>query len=574
MADRNLFIAIALSLLVLSVWSYLQPPAPPPSPAAATQPAASAPAPAVPTPTPAQTPRGVTPVQPEALAPEPAEQLVEITNDLYHATLSSRGGELREWQLQQYVEADRPGRPKVVLTTSEAGDPAALSTPLLELGVGDWSKATFDVTRPDANTIVFSRTRAGISVRKTYVLDPENYLLTLRLQVTNGSAAAVEPVFGVLWPARVSTQWDFHEYALVAFQDGSLHKSPLAGAGQAGFFGSLVSSGPPEDPFYDANVEWAGAETRYFLSVMVPDLARDASARFVTLAPGQAAEAALTFSPVSIPPGQSIEREIRVYVGPKDEARLEAVGANLSRSIDLGYSWMAPLTQLFVWLLRAFYAVIPNYGIAIILLTVLVRVVTMPLTAKQMASMKRLGALQPQMKAIQERFPDDRQKQQEAIMKLYKDAGVSPLTAVTGGCFPILLQFPVFVGLYYALQSSIELRQAPFFGWIQDLSAPEALFTIPGIDLPVRVLPLVMGLSMVVQAKIAPQPTADPAQARMMATIMPVLFTVMFYTFPSGLVLYWLVSNVLAAGQQWWMMRGQPTPEPAPVAAPRPRGKG
>jgi YidC/Oxa1 family membrane protein insertase len=144
---------------------------------------------------------------------------------------------------------------------------------------------------------------------------------------------------------------------------------------------------------------------------------------------------------------------------------------------------------------------------------------------------------------------------------------------VTGGCFPILLQFPVFVGLYYALQSSIELRQAPFFGWIQDLSAPEALFTIPGIDLPVRVLPLVMGLSMVLQARLTPTPSADPAQARMMATIMPVLFTVMFYTFPSGLVLYWLVSNLLAIGQQWWTMRGQAAQTPAPAAAPRPRSK-
>ena len=445
---------------------------------------------------------------------------------------------------------------------------------LTELGLGDWSEAAFDVSRPAPDTLVFSRTKQGVSVRKTFLFDPSTYLLTLRLQVTNASEAAVSPAFGVLWPAHVSTQWDFHDYALVAFQDGSLHKSPLAGAGQAGFFGSLVRSGPPEDPAYASNVEWAGAETRYFLAAMVPDLAREASARFVTLQPGKAAEAALSFTSVSIPPGQSVEREIRVYIGPKEATRLEAVGANLDRSIDLGYSWMAPLTKLFVWLLRAFYAVIPNYGVAIILLTVLVRVATIPLTAKQTASMRRLGELQPQMKAVQERFPDDRQKQQEAMMKLYKDAGVSPLTAVTGGCFPILLQFPVFVGLYYALQSSIELRQAPFFGWIQDLSAPEALFTIPGIDLPVRVLPLVMGLSMVLQAKIAPQPSADPAQARMMATIMPVLFTVMFYTFPSGLVLYWLVSNVLAAGQQWWMMRGQPTPKPAPAAAPRPRGKG
>ncbi len=305
---------------------------------------------------------------------------------------------------------------------------------------------------------------------------------------------------------------------------------------------------------------------------MVPDLARDATARFVTVEPSHAAQTALSFRPVSIPPGQSVEREIRVYVGPKETANLETVGANLDRSIDLGYNWMAPLTKLFIWLLRALHAVIPNYGVAIILLTVLVRVVTIPLTNKQMSSMKRLGELQPQMKAIQERFPDDRQKQQEAMMALYKEAGVSPFSAVTGGCFPILLQFPVFVGLYYALQSSIELRQAPFFGWISDLSAPESLFTIPGLDLPVRVLPLVMGASMVVQQKLSPQTSMDPAQQRMMLVMMPVLFTVMFYQFPSGLVLYWLVSNLLGAAQQWWMLRKQPAPVAAVPAAPV-RGK-
>jgi YidC/Oxa1 family membrane protein insertase len=231
---------------------------------------------------------------------------------------------------------------------------------------------------------------------------------------------------------------------------------------------------------------------------------------------------------------------------------------------------MIPLTRLFVWLLRALYALIPNYGVAIILLTILVRVVTAPLTARQMRSMKRMQGLQPRIKALQEKYADDRQQQSAEMMKIYKESGVNPL----GGCLPILLQFPVFVGLYYALQSSIELRQAPFFGWIQDLSAPETLFTIPGIDLPVRLLPVIMGGSMVLQQKLSPQPGADPAQQRMMMTIMPVMFTVLFYQFPSGLVLYWLVSNLLASGHQYWLTR-TPTPAVELVApASRERNKG
>jgi YidC/Oxa1 family membrane protein insertase len=166
--------------------------------------------------------------------------------------------------------------------------------------------------------------------------------------------------------------------------------------------------------------------------------------------------------------------------------------------------------------------------------------------------MKKMAELKPRMDAIQEKNKDDRQKQSEEMMKLYKEAGVNPF----GGCLPIVLQFPVFIGLYSALQSAIDLRQAPFVGWINDLSAPEALFALPGIDLPVRLLPIIMGASMVLQQKLTPaSPSMDPSQAKMMMTVMPVMFTVLFYQFPSGLVLYWFVSNLLAIAHQLWMNR-------------------
>jgi YidC/Oxa1 family membrane protein insertase len=197
------------------------------------------------------------------------------------------------------------------------------------------------------------------------------------------------------------------------------------------------------------------------------------------------------------------------------------------------------------------YSVVPNYGVAIIILTILVRVVTAPLTIKQMRSMERMRALSPKLKEIQAEFADDRQKQSEKTMALYKSEGVNPL----GGCLPMLLQFPVFIGLFYSLRSTIQLRQAPFFGWIDDLSVPETLFEIPGIGLPFRVLPLIMGATMVLQQRITPM-QADPAQAKMMMTVMPVMMTVIFYQFPSGLVLYWMVSNMLAIAHQLWIGRG------------------
>jgi YidC/Oxa1 family membrane protein insertase len=170
--------------------------------------------------------------------------------------------------------------------------------------------------------------------------------------------------------------------------------------------------------------------------------------------------------------------------------------------------------------------------------------------------MERMRRVQPRMKEIQEKYADDRQKQSEEMMRLYRNEKVNPL----GGCFPMLLQLPVFIGLFYALRSSIDLRQAPFFGWIQDLSAPDELFAIPGIGIPVRVLPLIMGGTMFLQQKITPMQTPDPAQARMMLTIMPLMMTVLFYQFPSGLVLYWMMSNILAIAHQLWIgKRMQPS---------------
>ena len=200
--------------------------------------------------------------------------------------------------------------------------------------------------------------------------------------------------------------------------------------------------------------------------------------------------------------------------------------------------------------------VVGNYGLAIILITILVRVLMAPLMTRQMKSMKRISAMQPEIKAVQEKYPDDRTKQSEAMMAVYKKHDLSPFSMFSG-CLPMFLQFPVFIGFYYALQGSIALRQQPFVGWMDDLSQPEALFTIPGIDLPVRLLPLLMGGSMFLQQKLAPQTAMDPAQARMMLWMLPIMFTVLFYQFASGLVLYWFVSTLIGIGQQWLTNRSK-----------------
>jgi YidC/Oxa1 family membrane protein insertase len=423
---------------------------------------------------------------------------------------------------------------------------STLVTPLEELGLGSLAERNFELESETASTLAFRLESGGVVVRKTYEFEEDGYVFTLKLRIENGSGGAIAPGFGVAWGALVDGGADFKDQALAALHEGSVTRSALARLGTPGFFDRT----PERVVELPREIDWAGVDLPYFLRAVIPDQPSLANARFVATEPGRAGRVEVYFDAVSMPPGQAAERVYRVYVGPKESDRLEALGSGLIRAIDLGYTWIVPLTRFFHWLLQALYTVVPNYGVAIIVLTVLVRLVTAPLTARQMRSMERMRALAPKLEELRAKHGDDRQKQSEEMMRLYRQEGVNPL----GGCLPMVLQIPVFIGLFYALRSSIELRHSPFFGWITDLSVPESLFTLPGLELPVRVLPLLMGASMVLQQKLTPM-QVDPAQARMMLIVMPVMMTVMFYQFPSGLVLYWMVSNVLAIAHQLWVGR-------------------
>jgi YidC/Oxa1 family membrane protein insertase len=555
--DRNLLLAIVLSLAVLMSWSAWerarrgeQPPVDITAPEQVEAPRPSRVTGAQPATKPAEPPRGRLSPRGDSVTsrdePNAPETRAHVTTDLFTAELSSHGGTLAHWELAHYVDKSVPGAPLVVLTTPETAGDAELVTPFLGLGQGDLSRAAYELEQPSPLEVVFRREAGGVVTTKAYEFSPESYAFRLRLEVENRSSETIESSFDLGWRASHRDGPDFVDQGLLALHDGSLERVRLDAFGKGGFFGG----GGAEPKKMSGNVDWAGVELRYFLAAFLPEAARDASASFIPIEPGTAAEVQIGYAPIEIPPGQSASREYRGYIGPKERDRLVALGAHVDRAADQGWSWMSPLTAFFSWTLQLCYAVIPNYGVAIIVLTILVRLVTAPLTARQMRSMKRMGELQPKLKEIQEKFKDDRQRQSQEMMRIYRETGVNPL----GGCLPLLLQFPVFIGLYYALQSSIDLRQAPFFGWIDDLSRPETLFTLPGVDLPVRVLPLVMGGTMVLQQRMTPT-TMDPQQARMMMTVMPVMFTVLFYQFPSGLVLYWMVSNLLAIGHQAWVNR-------------------
>jgi YidC/Oxa1 family membrane protein insertase len=238
-----------------------------------------------------------------------------------------------------------------------------------------------------------------------------------------------------------------------------------------------------------------------------------------------------------VPAGASISQTIQVFAGPKSIEELRKAGVGLEEAVAFGF--FAVLAKPLLLTLNFFQRIVGNYGVAIILLTILIRVFFFPLATKQFRSMKEMQRLQPLLKELKEKYKDDKEKLNQETMQLFRTHKVNPL----GGCLPILVQIPVFIALYQALLNSIALRQAPFIFWLKDLSAPD----------PTYITPVLMTGSMFLQQKMSP-PAADPAQQKIMM-FMPLIFGVMFLNFPSGLVLYWLINNLLAIGQQYWINR-------------------
>lgn len=227
---------------------------------------------------------------------------------------------------------------------------------------------------------------------------------------------------------------------------------------------------------------------------------------------------------------------------------LEEIAPGLELAVDYGF--LTVIAKPIFWLLEKLHGLIGNWGWAIVLLTIVIKTIFYPLQAASYRSMARMKAVTPRLMALRERYGEDRVRLNQAMMELYKTEKINPL----GGCLPIVVQIPVFIALYWVLLSSVEMRDAPWIGWIQDLAAPDTLFgTIPGLDMPVGLLPILMAVTMFIQTKLNPTPP-DPVQAKLMM-FMPLIFLVMFFFFPSGLVLYWLVNNIYSIIQQWLITR-------------------
>ena len=550
--DRNTQLAILLSIGVILFYSTLRTPPPPVEPELVASESIAEGARERQQPDESQAQTSDRAASDEPFAASPNDRYAEenplweraFSGDDYEARLTNRGAALSGWTLQKYTgrKPQSSEHTKIELVTPGASR-AVARTSFPKLGLGDLADAHYRVESVSGDHAAFVLERDGLSIRKIYQFDFEQYRFDLTIEVRNGSNRSVAPEFVIEWPVEDVEGDDYSEQSLLGMHDDEVERELVASVGSPGFLGGLFGGNDGEEVW--RNVQWAGSDLKYFASLLIPEETAGTELAFEPLEAGVRAATILHVNVPMLAPGESFTRTLTGFLGPKEATLLTSFDRDLTRAINLGYSWIEPLTLFFHWLLATCYRFVPNYGVSIILITILVRVVTLPIMNRQMRSMEKMRALQPQMKVIQAEHANDRQKQSEATMALYKETGVNPL----GGCLPMLLQFPVFIGLFFALQSSIDLRQAPFVGWINDLSSPEALFIIPGIGLPFRVLPVVMGASMILQQRLTPT-TIDPSQQMMMMIIMPVMMTVLFYQFPSGLVLYWMTSNFLGIAHQ------------------------
>jgi YidC/Oxa1 family membrane protein insertase len=554
-------VAVAVGLLAASLWFH-QPAAPTHANDTPTQTVTQGEAPkaepAAPEAAPAAPPAVMTPTAPPAK--QTPVQLVTLRNDAVELRVNSAGGRVEGIDLLRYRSTVEPQSGPVQLVTAPGRGAMFLflgPEPLRSL-----DEAPSEVTSSSPTHVVLRAARGGVIVTRRLEVDDAGYGGNMTVKVENGSGETIRPKLELVFygQERAATAPDhFPHYSVVLSADGSIKRTPLLGIGSTGFVGSLLGRGPPVGNNYPEPVDWAGVDSQYFLLAAVPQSAAEASGFEKPLGADNGLSA-LSLKEIELPAGSQIERSYRLYFGPKIEETVVGVDPQLSHAIDAGWVFVRPLVAAFGAMLHWTHDhVVGNYGVAIILITILVRLLTYPLTQRSMTSMKKFSQIAPQMKEIQEKYASDRDKLQEELMKLYKQKGMNPLAAMGGGCVPMIIQMPVMIALYFALQTSIDLRHAPFALWIKDLSAPENFFAVAGV--PVRLLPLLMGGSMMLQQRLSPAPNADPQQRQMM-TLMSVMFTFMFYQFPAGLVLYWFVSNLLGIAQQLLVNRA---PQPAPA---------
>jgi YidC/Oxa1 family membrane protein insertase len=478
----------------------------------------------------------ITPPSPAAVpvAPQqPAGELVSITTDLMNVQVNTLGGEVTRLELRQHEATEEEGGQNVVLFQSNAAQTYVAQTGLIG-GTFPNHRTPFTVQpgptsldNADQLQLVMTAEQGGVRLTKTYTFHRGSYVIDVRHDVTNISDAPVAPssymqllrdgtpagedsMFYSTFtgPAVYTDEQKFQKVEFDAIDEGSAEHVTTASDG------------------------WIAMVQHYFVAAFQPpaDMQREIYTRKVS----NNLYAVGAIVPMgSLAPGEQKSLTTQLYAGPQETERLDVFAPGFDLVKD--YGWLTVLAKPLFWLMEQIHDVLGNWGWTIVAVTILLKLVFFPLSAASYRSMAKMRKVTPKLTAIRERYKDKPQEMNKAMMELYKTEKINPL----GGCLPIVIQIPVFIALYWVLLASVEMRNAPWIGWIQDLSAPDPWF----------ILPVLMAVSMFIQVKLNPTPP-DPMQAKLMM-FMPIAFSVMFFFFPAGLVLYWVVNNILSIGQQW-----------------------
>ena len=467
------------------------------------------------------------------------DRLIRVTTPTLDLAIDLLGGDIVELSLPQYPAVIDDDRPVQLLEQSRSHTYTAQSgligrdgrdnqgtRPLYTAGAQDYS-----LVEGGPLTVALRHQADEVTLVKRFLFEPDDYLVTVEYEIDNaGTAEYRAQLFAQLKrdssrPDASGTFMGPRPYVGAAFTtpDSRYEKIDFEDLDE-GQFRVQVAGG------------WAAVLQHFFLTAWVGD-AEEVNGYYGRRLPDGNYAVGFVAPEIVVAPGRSEVVAARFYAGPKIQKRLEAIAPNLNLTVDYGFLWW--LSVPLFWVLDAIHSVVLNWGVAIILLTLAVKILLFPLASVGFRSMAKMKQVMPQMKRLQERYAGDRQKLSQEMMALYRKEGANPF----GGCLPLLLQMPVFFALYWVLYESVELRQAPFMLWINDLAAPDPWF----------VLPILYGASFFLMQLLNPPPP-DPMQARVMKT-MPILFTVLFVFFPAGLVLYWLVNNILSLAQQWYITR-------------------
>jgi YidC/Oxa1 family membrane protein insertase len=475
-----------------------------------------------------------------AAAGEGRGETIRLTTDVVVAEIDTLGGTLKRLELLRHKDSNDPDKNFVLLSPAHHYEAQSGLT-----GDGGPNHRTLWRAAPGARSLegtaeavelrLTASGRNGMEVEKIYRLRRNSYLIEVDLRLRNSGSAPLSTYayFQLTHDGKPEGNRN-----AVAETFGAQSFTGLAVYSEERKFEKVaptdLDKGKP-DHIKQAKDGWLAVVQHYFVSAWIAPagVVRD----YVTEKRQDGTYAGRLLVPVNVAPGGEATLNVPLYAGPQEKRRLEQAAPGLDLVVD--YGWLAIIAWPLFWLLEKFYSLSGNWGVAIILLTILIKLIFFPLSAASYKSMAKMKLVTPRLTKIRETYGNDRQKMNQAMMDLYKTEKINPL----GGCFPILVQIPVFIALYWVLLAAIELRHAPFILWIHDLAALDPYF----------VMPILMTVTMVIQTKLNPVPP-DPVQAKVMQ-FMPYIFSVFFFFFPAGLVLYWLVNNILSILQQWQIQR-------------------